>query len=118
MWLAAILGVTIVYAEAILAQKFREKDDEGNFVGDPAYCIKNGIGPRHPGLAKIVSTASVVLVVVALGFVSNTVQSNSIATNVVAATGGRPNPIIVGIVATVLAGGIFTGDIKRVANFA
>ncbi|MDU2546245.1 MAG: alanine:cation symporter family protein, partial [Finegoldia magna] len=69
MWLAAILGMGTIYAEATLAQKFREKDDEGNFVGGPAYYIKNGIGPKHPGLAKVMSTAFAILIVIALGFV-------------------------------------------------
>ncbi|MDU5923114.1 MAG: sodium:alanine symporter family protein [Finegoldia magna] len=118
MWLAAILGMATIYAEAVLAQKFREKDDEGNFVGGPAYYIKNGIGPKHPGLAKVMSTAFAILIVIALGFVGNIVQSNSIATSVVAATGGKLNPIIVGIVVAVLAGGVFIGGIKRIANFA
>lgn len=118
MWLAAILGMATIYAEAVLAQKFREKDDEGNFVGGPAYYIKNGIGPKHPGLAKVMSTAFAILIVIALGFVGNIVQSNSIATSVVAAAGGKLNPIIVGIVVAVLAGGVFIGGIKRIANFA
>ena len=121
MWLAAILGMATIYAEAVLAQKFREKDDEGNFVGGPAYYIKNGIGPTHPGLAKVMSVAFAILIVIALGFVGNIVQSNSIATSVVAAVegaGGHLNPIIVGIVVAVLAGGVFIGGIKRIANFA
>ena len=118
MWLAAILGMATIYAEATLAQKFREKDDEGNFVGGPAYYIKNGIGPTHPGLAKVMSVAFAILIVIALGFVGNIVQSNSIATSVVAATGGKLNPIIIGIVVAVLAGGVFIGGIKRIANFA
>ena len=121
MWLAAILGMATIYAEATLAQKFREKDDEGNFVGGPAYYIKNGLGPTHPGLAKVMSVAFAVLIVIALGFVGNIVQSNSIATSVVAAVegaGGNINPIIVGIVVAVLAGGVFIGGIKRIANFA
>ncbi|MDU7501847.1 MAG: alanine:cation symporter family protein, partial [Finegoldia magna] len=121
MWLAAILGMATIYAEAVLAQKFREKDDEGNYVGGPAYYIKNGIGPTHPGLAKVMSVAFAILIVIALGFVGNIVQSNSIATSVVAAVegaGGHLNPIIVGIVVAVLAGGVFIGGIKRIANFA
>lgn len=118
MWLAAILGMSTIFAEAVLAQKFREKDDEGNFVGGPAYYIKNGIGPKHPGLAKFMAGAFAILIVIALGFVGNIVQSNSIATSVVAATGGKINPIIVGIVVAVLAGGVFIGGIKRIANFA
>ena len=118
MWLAAILGMATIYAEAVLAQKFREKDDEGNYVGGPAYYIKNGIGPKHPGLAKFMSTAFAILIVIALGFVGNIVQSNSIATSVVAATGGKLNPIVVGVIVAVLAGGVFIGGIKRIANFA
>ncbi len=118
MWLAAILGMATIFAEAVLAQKFREKDEEGNFIGGPAYYIKNGIGPNHPKLAKVLSTLFAILIVIALGFVGNIVQSNSIATSVVAATGNTLKPLVVGIIVAVLAGAVFIGGIKRIANFA
>lgn len=116
MWLAAILGMGTIFAEAVLAQRFRVKDEDGNWVGGPAYYIINGIGPKHKALAKFLSSAFAILIVIALGFIGNMVQSNSIAASVNKATGVQP--IIVGIVIAFLAALIFIGGIKRIANFA
>ncbi len=43
MWVSAILGMCIKFAEVSLAVIYREKKN-GGFVGGPAYYIKNGLG--------------------------------------------------------------------------
>lgn len=116
MWLAAILGMSTIFAEAILAQKFRERDDEGNWVGGPAYYIKNGLGKRFPGLSKFLSHAFAILIVIALGFIGIMVQSNSISVSVAEATGIQP--LFIGLVIAFFAGLIFIGGITRIARFA
>ena len=42
MWLTALFGMAMKYAEAVLAVRFREQDDRGGFSGGPMYYIKNG----------------------------------------------------------------------------
>lgn len=45
MWVAALLGMATVYAEALLAQKFKTVDADGQTVGGPAYYMGARRGP-------------------------------------------------------------------------
>ena len=44
MWMTALVGMATKYAEAVCAVRFRETDENGNFVGGPMYYIQNGMG--------------------------------------------------------------------------
>ena len=44
MWVSALLGMTTKYSEALLAVKFRVKDEKGEIAGGPMYYIQNGMG--------------------------------------------------------------------------
>ncbi|MDF2550697.1 MAG: agcs5 [Chlamydiales bacterium] len=46
MWLTALIGMAIKYAEAVLAIRYRQKDDQGEMVGGPMYFIEKGIGSK------------------------------------------------------------------------
>ena len=37
MWLTALFGMAMKYAEAVLAVRFREQDDQGGYSGGPMY---------------------------------------------------------------------------------
>ena len=43
MWMAAIVGQGTKFAEVVLAMKYREKNEEGEFVGGASYTLKNGL---------------------------------------------------------------------------
>ena len=53
MWVAALLGMGIKFAEAALAVRYREKDRNGEYIGGPMYMIKNGLGSKWLPLAYI-----------------------------------------------------------------
>ena len=53
LWLAALLGMVIKFAEVTLSVRFREKDEKGDWVGGPMYYIKNGLGPKWKWLAVL-----------------------------------------------------------------
>lgn len=44
MWVMALVGMATKYAEAILAVKYRAKDDRGEMCGGPMYFIEQGLG--------------------------------------------------------------------------
>ena len=46
MWMTALVGMATKYAEAVLAVRYREEDEQGKFVGGPMYYIKNGLGKK------------------------------------------------------------------------
>jgi alanine or glycine:cation symporter, AGCS family len=107
MWVSAFLGMGTLFSEAVLAQLFKEKVD-GQITGGPAYYIKKGLGSKS--LAAFFSIS----IIVALGFMGNMVQSNSIGTAFKNAF--NIPPISVGIVLAVIAGFIFIGGISRIAS--
>ena len=110
MWVSAFFGMSTIFVEATLAQKYREVDSDGQYVGGPAYYIKNGLGNK-----KMAAFFAVALII-ALGFIGNMVQSNSIA-DAVSRAFNIPQ-IAVGIVIAVIAALIFVGGMKRIASFA
>ena len=109
MWVSSFLGMATIYAEAILGQKFRTTDKQGHIVGGPAYYIENGL---H---CKWLAVIFAVLVILALGFIGNMVQSNSIAS---AFHGSLHIPLwVCGIILAALTGIVIIGGIGSIAAF-
>lgn len=73
MWVSSFFGMATIYAEAMLAQKYRTKDRTGQMVGGPAYYIEKGLG------LKWLAALFAIFIILALGLIGNMVQSNSIA---------------------------------------
>ena len=107
LWVAAFFGMATIFAEAVLAQTYRDKDANGHIVGGPAYYISKGLGSKK--LAVFFSIS----IIIALGFIGNMVQSNSIGQTCSTAF-GIPAWVI-GIVVAILAAIIFLGGVNRVA---
>ena len=109
MWLAAFCGMATIFAEAVLAQTFKTKDPEtGSVVGGPAFYIEKGLGSKK--LAIFFSVA----LIIALGFIGNMVQSNSIADAFHNAFG--INKLITGVVIAGIGGFVFFGGLGRIAS--
>lgn len=111
MWVAAFFGMATNFAEACLAQLYRT-NKEGQVVGGPAYYISQGLG--NTAFAKFLAAFFSIAIILALGFMGNMVQANSISDSFRVAFGVDPK--IVGIVLAVLSGLIFMGGIKRIAS--
>lgn len=112
MWISAFFGMATVYAEAILGQIYKKRV-LGEIVGGPAYYISEGLGKNKfsKGLAAFFALSCIL----ALAFMGNAVQSNSIAT---AFSNVLPiKPIFVGVAVAVLSGFIFWGGTQRIASF-
>lgn len=117
MWIIAFLGMATNYAEAVLAQKTRVVDENGEIHGGPVYYIKKAFAGK---LGKFLAGFFAVAIIIALGFVGAMVQSNSITTNVAGVFESFGKDIssytwIIGIAVAALAGVIFIGGIKRIA---
>ncbi|MCQ1528210.1 alanine/glycine:cation symporter family protein [Lutispora saccharofermentans] len=109
MWISAFFGMGTIFAEAVLAQTYTENID-GEVTGGPAYYIKKGLG------SKFLAGFFAITIVIALGFVGNMVQSNSIGEAFNSAF-GIPN-LYVGIIVAILVAMIIFGGIGRIASFA
>lgn len=115
MWILSLLGMGTIFSEAVLAQKYRVKDEDGKWVGGPAYYITGGL--KNKGFAKFLARFFSVMIILALGFFGNMTQSNSIAVSVHSAFPKIPL-IAIGIAISILAALVFIGGIDRIANFA
>ncbi|MCP1101756.1 AGCS family alanine or glycine:cation symporter [Aequitasia blattaphilus] len=111
MWISAFFGMATIYAEATMAQKYKNVDQEGNVTGGPVFYIKAAF---KGGIGKVLAAIFAVLIIFALGFMGNAVQSNSIGAAFETAFG--ISPVIIGIVVAVLAFIVFAGGIKRIAK--
>ncbi|WP_438464106.1 alanine/glycine:cation symporter family protein [Marinomonas sp. PE14-40] len=112
MWMTALVGMATKYAEAVLAVKYREVDEEGNHVGGPMYYIKNGMGKNWAWLG---TTFAIFGAIAGFG-IGNGVQSNSIAQ--VIETNFSVSPLITGLIVMVLVGAVLMGGIKRIGSVA
>ncbi len=111
MWIIAFLGMATIYAEAVLAQKTRVVDENGEVAGGPVYYMKSAFKGTF---GKILAGFFAVAIVLALGFMGCMVQSNSIGESFNTAL-GIPT-WIVGVIVAVLAAFIFLGGISRIAS--
>ena len=112
MWLSAFFGMATIYSEALLAQKFRTVDKDGHVTGGPIYYIRAAFQGKF---GKFLSGFFAVAIILALGFMGNMVQSNSIGDAFHTAF-GIPK-LAVGIVVAVIAAFIFLGGVQRIASF-
>lgn len=111
MWLSAFFGMATIYSEAVLAQHTRVIVD-GEPTGGPVYYIKAVFKGKF---GKFLAGFFSVAIILALGFMGNMVQSNSIGDSFHNAFG--VSPLVVGICVAVVAAFIFLGGVKRIAWF-
>ncbi len=111
MWVSAFFGMATIYAEALMAQKFKQVDENGAVTGGPVYYIRAAYKGQF---GKVLAALFAVFIVLALGFMGNAVQSNSIAAAFDTAFGIQP--ILIGVVLAVLAFIVFSGGITRIAK--
>ena len=115
MWISAFLGMATIYGEAVLAQTYKTEVN-GEVTGGPVYYIKAAFKGTF---GKALSTLFAVFIILALGFMGNMVQSNSIGAAFVEAFQVfhvELSPVIVGIVVAVIAAVIFLGGTKSLAT--
>lgn len=112
MWLAAFFGMATIYGEAYLAQISKRRDENGEVIGGPVYYITHAFkGTFGKALAGFFAVA----VILALGFMGNMVQSNSISDAFY--TAFSVPKWVMGVIVAVLAAFIFIGGISRIASF-
>ncbi|OBQ52728.1 alanine/glycine:cation symporter family protein [Halodesulfovibrio spirochaetisodalis] len=108
MWITGLVGMATKFGEAVLAVKYRVKDENGEMCGGPMYYIARGLGWKGLG-----SVFAFFAAVAAFG-IGNMVQSNSVALAVKDTFG--IDPFIVGIVLAVLSALVVLGGIKSIGK--
>lgn len=110
MWITALLGMVITFAETVLGQIYRVKIEDGSYRGGPSYYVQFGLKSRFMGII------TAFFYILGVGLCIAFMQSNSISQ---AFTGVVDlNPIIPGIAVTIAAFIITIGGVKRLTDFS
>lgn len=107
MWVMALVGSATAFVESTLGQLFK-RHHQDSFIGGPAYYIQQGL---H---SKWMAILFAVLITVSFGLANNSVQSNTICGAMQGAFGVEP--ILVGLLLTVMTLVIVFGGIQRIAH--
>ena len=111
MWVSAFFGMATNFVEASLAQKYKTVGDDGAVTGGPVYYIR----AAYKGtFGKVLAALFAIFIVLALGFIGNMVQSNSIGDAFHTAFGIPP--IFIGIAVAILSFFIFLGGVGSIAS--
>ena len=117
MWIAAIIGQGTKFAEVALSIKYREKNEDGDFVGGCSYMLKNGL---KGGLGKAMGALAAFFFMIEI-LPSITLQTLSAANpvkNVFAATSLNENTIktIAIIVIFIIVSIVVFGGVKQIGR--
>lgn len=107
MWVSALLGMVTKYSEILLAVKFREKNDCGQWVGGPMYYIKNALGKKY------LSSLFCIFTVCACLGMGNAVQSNSVSAALYSSL--KISPWITASVLSVIMCFVILGGMRRIS---
>ena len=121
MWISALLGMCTKFSEVVLAVHFRERNEEGDWVGGPMYFIKNGLPKKWHFLAVLFSAFGMV----AVFGTGNATQVNTIVTAIDAVlinynitqegSLGTVN-LVLGIVIAACVAMVLLGGVKRIGS--
>ena len=110
MWVFATLGGATSFVETTVGQIFKKRDENGDFVGGPAYNVFNGIGSKQLG----VLLALLMIAVYICGFVLS--EISTISTSFTGAYDFEYNSLVIAFILLVIATLVVTGGFKRVAK--
>ena len=120
MWCCGILGMVIKFAEAVLAVRYRVRDETGGFTGGPMYMIRNGLGESWAWMGSLYCFFGVAA---AFG-VGNATQVNAVIggiNRVITDFGGKETNagnLIMGILLGIAVVVLLLGGAKRIGAVA
>lgn len=107
MWVIALVGMAIKFSESVLAVRYREKNEAGEYVGGPMYYMTKGLNMKWLG------------VWFAFGLMIELIPSIMVQGNAVSSAVSSSfsiNPLYTGIFMALLVGVIVFGGITRIAK--
>ncbi len=110
MWVTAVFGMGLKYAECLLSLKYRKVHSDGTTGGGPMYYLEHGLGKKWMGVAFAIFAS-----IAAFG-IGNMVQANSVAEPLLD-TFGVPK-LATGIIIAVLCFAVIVGGVRRIGAVA
>ncbi len=130
MWVTALLGMALAFAEGSLAVRFRDVDANGHYRGGPMTYIRRGLGKKW-GWLSILFCIGTLLSAISTGCM---IQANGVADaitgifpladagapieNAIGTPAGSGGEIIAGIIVAALVFVVIIGGIKSIGNVA
>lgn len=121
MWVSALLGMCTKFSEVTLAVHFREKNEQGDYVGGPMYYIKNGLKKHWMWLAYAFAAFGTC----AVFGTGNATQVNTIVASINSAllsydllpeSSLKVTNVIIGVAIAIIVALILIGGIKRIGK--
>jgi alanine or glycine:cation symporter, AGCS family len=107
MWFIALIGMALKFSESVLAVRYREKNEKGEFVGGPMYYMRNGLNMKWLGVwfafALMIELIPSIMV-----------QGNSVAATVEESF--NVNGLVTGLIMSFIVVLIVFGGIKRIGR--
>lgn len=110
MWIIAFIGASSAFMESSLAQAYKVRTGNGEYLGGPAYFIERALKCRPYAIVFAIAT------ILGPGILMPGLHVNSIASTYEEAFGA--NMILVGAVFCLVFGIVICGGIKRIASIA
>ena len=112
MWVTAVVGTTTIFAENVLAIKYRlpSENNDGTYVGGPAYYMEQGLK------SKALGTFFAIAAIAGIGTTSPMMHAYSITTGFKGVI--DISPLIIGISISILTGVVIIGGIRSISKFA
>lgn len=112
MWVTALIGMALAFAEGALAIRFRERAPDGAWRGGPMTYITQGLGPRWTWLAVLFCFGTLFSALVT----GNGIQSNSVADSIHGLTGW--SDWVAGLLVAILVFVVIIGGIRSIGAVA
>ncbi|MEW6271623.1 MAG: sodium:alanine symporter family protein [Thermodesulfobacteriota bacterium] len=109
MWLTGVFGIATKYAEALLAVKYRVKNERGEMAGGPMYVLEKALGMRWLGVLFALFTS-----LAAFG-IGNMTQANAIAEMMAVQVPDFPK-WLVGLALATATAAVILGGIRSIAR--
>lgn len=110
MWVIAFIGASSAFIESSLAQAYKVKTGNGEYLGGPAYFIEKGLHCKPWAVVFAVAT------ILGPGILMPGLHVNSIASTYNEAFGA--NMLVVGVIFCAVFAAVICGGIKRIASVA
>lgn len=110
MWIIAFIGASSAFMESSLAQAYKVKTKNGEYLGGPAYFIERALNCKPYAIIFAIAT------VLGPGILMPGLHVNSIASTYEEAFGA--NMILVGAIFCIVFAVVICGGIKRIASIA
>ena len=112
MWITALIGMALAFAEGSLAIRYREITPDGRYRGGPMAYITYGLGPKWKWLAVLFSLGTLFSAMVT----GNMIQANSVGDSFAQLTG--MDEWIGGLLIAALVFVVIIGGIKSIGAVA